>query len=162
VLNAIEENPSTSTRAVAEDLNTSHSTVWRILKKFGYRPFKISRHQELRNTDYQRRLEFCNWILAQPDVENFSRCILFSDESNFSSDGSVNRHNCHYWSVDNPHWMREEQQQGRWSINVWLGIVGDHVIGPHFFEGKFPMRPLSITLSLRAVRWKQIIKNNRI
>jgi len=134
VLNAVEESP-TSTRAMAKDLNTSHSTVWRILKKFGSRPFKISFHHGLLNTDYERRLNFCNWILAQPDVEVFIRHILFSDESTFSSDGSVNRHNCHYWSAENPHWMRENDHQGRWCINVWLGIVGDHVIGPHFFEG---------------------------
>jgi len=68
VLNAVEESPSTSTRAMAKDLNTSHSTVWRILKKFGYRPFKISFHHELLNTDYERRLNFCNWILSQPDI----------------------------------------------------------------------------------------------
>lgn len=25
--------------------------------------------------------------------------------------------------------------QHRWSINVWGGIIGTHVIGPHFFKG---------------------------
>lgn len=23
----------------------------------------------------------------------------------------------------------------RWSLNVWGGIVGEHVVGPYFFEG---------------------------
>jgi hypothetical protein len=47
----------------------------------------------------------------------------------------VSRHNMHYWSIDNPHWVRHVDHQVRWSINVWGGIIGEHVLGPHFFEG---------------------------
>lgn len=32
---------------------------------------------------------------------------MFSDEAGFRSTGQLNRHNCHYWSVVNPHWVRE-------------------------------------------------------
>jgi hypothetical protein len=35
----------------------------------------------------------------------------------------------HYWSIDNPHWVRHVDHQ------VWGGIIGEHVLGPHFFEG---------------------------
>jgi hypothetical protein len=47
----------------------------------------------------------------------------------------VNRHNIHYCSIDNPHWVRHVDCQVRWSINVWGGIIREHVLGPHFFEG---------------------------
>jgi hypothetical protein len=47
----------------------------------------------------------------------------------------VNRHNIHYCSIDNPHWVRHVDYQVRWSINVWGGIIREHVLGPHFFEG---------------------------
>jgi len=31
--------------------------------------------------------------------------------------------------------LRPAQYQGRWSINVWAGIINNFVIGPFFFEG---------------------------
>lgn len=45
-----------------------------------------------------------------------------------------NRHNCHYWSDENPHWVRTIDHQHRWSVNVWCGIVDSQIIGPHFFD----------------------------
>ena len=60
--------------------------------------------------------------------------ILWTDEATFSSDGGVNLHNMHYWSPNNPHWMKEVQHQGRWSVNVWCGILGGRIIGPFIFD----------------------------
>jgi hypothetical protein len=85
--------------------------------------------QELHGEDFQKRTEFRNFIQRQ------NSRILFSDEATFRSDSIVNRHNMHYWSIDNPHWVRHVDHQVRWSINVWGGIIGEHVLGPHFFEG---------------------------
>jgi len=31
---------------------------------------------------------------------------MFSDEATFHNNGQLNRHDCHYWSVENPHWFR--------------------------------------------------------
>lgn len=64
------------------------------------------------------------------------RRILFTDECIFKSDGSINRHNEHHYAVDNPHCIKKTHVQGRFSVAVWAGIVGDHVIGPHFIEGR--------------------------
>ena len=41
----------------------------------------------------------------------------------------------HYWGNENARWMRTVPFQHPWSVNCWSGIVGDHVIGPYFFEG---------------------------
>lgn len=49
--------------------------------------------------------------------------------------GSVNRHNSRYWSDSNPHWMRESKSQYPQKLNVWAGIVGEHIIGPFFIDG---------------------------
>lgn len=68
------------------------------------------------------------------DDPGFLFKILWSDESTFRSDGHVNRHNMHYWSETNPRWMREVQLQGRWSINVWCGVLGGMIIGPYIFN----------------------------
>ena len=42
----------------------------------------------------------------------------------------------HYWANENPRWMRTVLFQHLWSVNYLCGIVGDHVIGPYFFEGR--------------------------
>ncbi|KAJ8915595.1 hypothetical protein NQ315_012480 [Exocentrus adspersus] len=31
--------------------------------------------------------------------------------------------------------MRQDDHQHRFKVNVWAGICGEYVIGPHFFEG---------------------------
>ena len=66
---------------------------------------------------------------------SFFRYVLFSDESKFYSDGQLNRHNCHYWSDENPHWYRSMDHRNRWSVMVWCGIVKGYLIGPYFFDG---------------------------
>ena len=65
----------------------------------------------------------------------FESCA-FSDEANFANTGNVNRHNMHYWSNENPRWMRTVPFHHPWSVNCWCGIFGYHVIGPYFFEGR--------------------------
>ncbi|EFN86004.1 hypothetical protein EAI_00037, partial [Harpegnathos saltator] len=34
----------------------------------------------------------------------------------------------------NPHWQRSEELQRQWSVNVWAGIIGNHIIGPYLFQ----------------------------
>lgn len=53
----------------------------------------------------------------------------------FFLNGQVNRHNCRYWSDTNPHWFRETHTQYPQRLNVWAGIVGDHIVGPYFIDG---------------------------
>jgi hypothetical protein len=101
VVDEVTENPHTSTRAVAATLNISQSTIIRTLKALKFHPYKMILQQELHGEDFQKRTEFCNFIQRQNGVYSH---ILFSDEATFRSDSIVNRHNMHYWSVDNPHW----------------------------------------------------------
>ena len=67
---------------------------------------------------------------------SFSSHVLFSDEANFANTGNANRHNMHYWANENPRWMRTVPFKHPWPVNCWCGIVGDHVIGPYFFEDR--------------------------
>lgn len=78
-------------------------------------------------------------IYLQVDIDNidndaFLRQILWTDECTFHSDGKVNRHNEHHYAVENPHCRKEVHVQGRFAVNVWMGIVDEYVIGPHFCE----------------------------
>ncbi|EZA55736.1 hypothetical protein X777_04155 [Ooceraea biroi] len=74
--------------------------------------------------------------------------ILFTDEASFTNYGHVNVHYMHYWSIDNPHWVREVEYQ-RWSVNVWCGIIGDKIIGPYFING-----------TLNSIKYDDFIRNN--
>ena len=40
----------------------------------------------------------------------------------------------HFWTNENPRWMRTVPFQYPWSVNCWCGIVGNRVIGPYLFE----------------------------
>lgn len=105
------------------------------LSCFRLRPYHLVLHQALRAEDFDRRLDHCHWLLGMmaEDQQILSR-ILWTDEATFHSNGGVNLHNMHYWSRTNPHWMQEVQHQGRWSVNVWAGILGGRIIGPFFFN----------------------------
>ncbi|EZA59714.1 hypothetical protein X777_16514 [Ooceraea biroi] len=41
----------------------------------------------------------------------------------------------HYWSVENPRWLRQVERQRPWSLNVWCGVLHNRIIGPFFIDG---------------------------
>lgn len=132
---AVQENPETSVRKISKQLDICKSSVSKCLKLHKYHPYRIQLHQELTENDYERRIEFCTW--AQNNIRQngtFFNNVLFTDESTFHRNGFVNRHNYHYYDTANPHKLRMNSFQHKWSLNVWGGIIGAYVIGPHFFE----------------------------
>lgn len=70
----------------------------------------------------------------------FMTKILFTDEATFTNHGQVNVHNMHYWSVENPRWLREVCRQSPWSLNVWCGLLNNKIIGPYFIDGTLNSR----------------------
>lgn len=141
VLAAFNVNPHTSSRAIAEEVNISRQSVLNILHSHSFHPYHVHRHQALEERDYGRREEYCNWLLANIDDDaQFLSKILWTDEASFSRDGVVNTHNIHYWSDENPRWLRQVAHQVQWRINVWCGIYGDHIVGPVFYDGTLNWR----------------------
>lgn len=124
--------PRDSTRRRERDSGISKSTVSLILRASKFHPYRMELHQALNNIDIRQRLEFCNWMRRQP--EDFHRRILWSDESVFKSDASVNTWNCRHWTQQNPHWLITIDNQRIWKVNVWCGIIGDQILGPIFFD----------------------------
>lgn len=136
VLLTVTEDPNISQAHVAEQVGVSERSVQRILKENKFHAYHIQLHQALSENDFQRRIEFCAWArLCLQENPTFFTNVLFSDEATFHNTGCVNRHNFHYYSIENPRIMRQLDNQHRWSINVWGGIIGEHVVGPHFFNG---------------------------
>ena len=129
-------NPHVSSRDIERYTGIPQRTVIRILHSRNYHPYHITLTQALTPNDLLNRVQFCQWamnMIAQDP--NFFFYVLFSDEATFKNTGELNRHNCHYWSDVNPHWYRQVDNQHRWSLNVWCGIVNGYLIGPYFFEG---------------------------
>lgn len=135
VLLCVQENPQVSTEQISRNTGISKTSVKRTLKEHKYHGYHLELHQELYDRDFAQRVTFCNWMINKiTQVPDFLNLVLFSDEATFKSNGLVNRHNMHYYSTTNPHWVRHVDQQNRWAVNVWAGILGPHVIGPYFFE----------------------------
>jgi hypothetical protein len=66
------------------------------------------------------------------------------------NNGSMNRHNSHFYYQENSHWIQESRNR-TFKVNVWCGIFENYVIGPHFFEanltGQIYLTFLTNTLS---------------
>ncbi|KAJ4434732.1 hypothetical protein ANN_23300 [Periplaneta americana] len=62
---------------------------------------------------------------------NFPALVLFTDEAQFTRDGITNFHNQHVWAYENPSATVPSHHQVRFSLNMWAGIIGDRLVGPH-------------------------------
>lgn len=136
ILAYVRAEPQISIREIVRDLGISYGTVQRILVEKKLHPYHVVLHQALSNSDFDNRLNYCYWLKNMiRDNPQFLSKILWTDEASFTNTGRVNLHNMHYWSDNNPHWMREVDNQHRWTVNVWCGIMDGMIIGPHIFEG---------------------------
>lgn len=135
VLGSVIMKTQQSLREIANETGNSMSSVRRILRRHKFHPYGVKLTQELRESDYGRRLDFCELMETFTRDPNFLKRICFSDESTFHLTGYVNRHNCRYWCQENPNERREAHTQRPKKMNVWAGILGNEVIGPFFIDG---------------------------
>ncbi|GBL84295.1 hypothetical protein AVEN_118672-1 [Araneus ventricosus] len=90
-----------------------------------------------------QRLYAERYPMRRTPSHNFSQgCtgVLFTDEASFTREGVFNTHNAHFRAVENLHATRPRAAQSRFSVNVWTGIVGNHLIGPHLMPFCLPSR----------------------
>lgn len=131
ILAEFDEDNNLSTRLCATRLGIpNHTTVHDVLVKNGRHPYRFKKVQELiQARDYVNRFNFCIRMLQQarllPDLWDL---ILWSDECMFSTKGMFNAKNYVTWSDYNPFLTIETNSQFRWTINVWLGLIGDKVV----------------------------------
>jgi hypothetical protein len=57
--------------------------------------------------------------------------VLFTDDETFGKDGITNFHNQRQWAEEDPRRTIHARHQHEFRINVWAGIGGDCVVGPH-------------------------------
>lgn len=130
ILEYFELHPRRSTRMAARHFGVSRYYVWKVLHVAGLHPYHYRRAQALYGSDSEARIRFCQWLIANPAVN-----ILWTDESTFTRVGIFNIHNEHWWTMNNPHLIKEHSHQIRFSVNVWAGLLNNRIFGPIFIEG---------------------------
>ena len=89
--------------------------------------------EKLNDNDFDRRSQFCEiWLNKFENDPDLLDRILWSDETRFCMNSTVNRHNCTYWARENPH-LNFEIPNNQQRITVWCGISSNGLIGPCFF-----------------------------
>jgi hypothetical protein len=116
VLNCIQEQPSTSTRAIAKAVRTSRSNVWRILHDQQLYPYHPTRVHDVGPADFAPRVQFCQWILNQClHQPNFLNHVLFTHEAQFNW---FNCRNSHVWADEDPNVTVVGYHQEQFSVSV--------------------------------------------
>lgn len=135
VKDVIERDPSKSTRKVAQEVGTSHTTVRKILKKdLQLKPYKPPDHQELTAGDEKQRLTFSRWLKEKMTEDpNFLKSVWFSDEAHFCLNGAVNRQNCRIWASEKPEYTNQRPLHSP-KVTVWCAMSASGIIGPFWFE----------------------------
>lgn len=164
VLRMITEDPKLSVRLIANRLNLSKWTVWRILKREGLHPYHFRRVQDIIEPDYAARSVFSSWISRETRNDtSFLNSILWTDEATFTRSGITNHRNSHLWLHENPDAVRPSTFQHEFSVNTWAGIIDNILIGPlilpstlngerflEFLETQFFDRLMELPLSYRT------------
>lgn len=136
-----------SIRQISRQTDLKKSSVHNILtRNLKVWPYQISLHQTLHDGDKVKRLQFATWLMEQDSISD----ILWSDESNISLDGNINRHNCRIWSTSNPHIVQTQPLHSP-HLTVWMGFNCKFGLTPFFFEG-----------TVNAIRYKEMLENHVI
>lgn len=137
VLQQFEDSPDSSTRSVATEMGCCNKTVWNVLKSEKLHPYKLQKVQDLNPRDFPLRVHFCRWLLNKEiNSPRFLEKILFTDEATFDREGIFNSRNSHMWTQDNPHGTFTRRYQTKFSVNVWVGILGNYLIGPYILPNR--------------------------
>lgn len=136
VKNIYENEPSTSIRRAAQQARMSYGTTWTILKRdLNLFPYKIQVHQQLKDVDVSRRLDFANLMLEKIEKNEINiKKIWFSDEAHFHLNGYVNKQNWRHWGTEPPHLAISTLAHPQ-RLTVWCAISSSVIIGPIFIDG---------------------------
>ena len=93
------------------------------------------------------------WCLQQCILQpQFPSLVLFTDQYMFTTDGILNLHDMHVWADENLHAQVYLSHEHRFSVNVWAGIIGDHIIGPYLL-------PISLTGPIYLTFIRDVLPN---
>lgn len=128
-----KNEPSTSQRKAAQQLNISRSSLQRIMSTdIDLFPYKIQVYQPISPNASIKRLEFANRMITMKESGeiDFGK-IWFSDECHFQLEGYVNKQNYRFWGTENPHVQIIKPLHPK-RVTVWCAMSSTSIIGPVF------------------------------
>lgn len=148
VIDAILNDPTLSAGQIALQLNLPQNFVCQILNRKEIQLYLIEHKQELLPEDFDKRVEFCQWLLHRvTDDPDFITKVLWSDEATFTRDGVNTVHSSHLLSLQNSNANIQSRFQ-HFNINVWAGIFNNQLLEIEILDG-----------DLNAERYKYFLKN---
>ncbi|GFU85802.1 uncharacterized protein TNCV_2036331 [Trichonephila clavipes] len=150
---------SRSVHRVAKALDLPRSAVQEIMRNIlRYYPYKLQLVQELLPDDFETRHLFSLQFLARLEADpEWPWNILWTVETHFHLDGSVNTQNCRIWETDNPHSTLQVPLHSP-KVTVWFST--SFILGPYFFEELGAGGP--VTCSITGQRYASLLRNKII
>jgi len=132
VVSCLYQHPGSSLRICAGENNISYSTCQHLARRtLQLYPYRLILTHALTEYDKMVRVDGCQRLL---EVITDDALIVYSDEANFRTDGTVNRWNCRIWDYNRPDDFVSEKSQSAKQTTVWAGISKDRLFGPYFFS----------------------------
>ena len=158
LVRTIQEDPTMSQRKLSAACDISLSTVNKVLREEGIRPWKFSKVQEIWPNDYTSRLEFANLVINRNEQDgNFVGNIVFSDEASFHLNGSVNMHNAFIYAEENPHAICVKPLRSS-ALTCWAMISLHHGITFHIQDSTMNAERYHDILELKVL---PVLKDRR-
>lgn len=127
---SIENNFAQTTTQISQQVGVSRATVARVLRKNKYRCYRLPKKLEIFPRDNHERIQFCLDIIEKcAQNEDFIANILFTEETTFFLQGAHDSLQVRHGMYGNNHNLYTAQK-----LNVWVGILGDNIIGPFFID----------------------------
>ena len=110
----------------------SNSVVRQVLREdLNLKPFKIPRTFKLYTTDYQKRLNFVQFVKSRRI--NLETMFICSDEAYFYLHGGHNIQNNRIWSIYQPDEIAEQPLNDE-KVSVWCAFSGKKSLRSLFFR----------------------------
>ena len=130
----MEEKSRSSIRKSAPQLDISPTTYWRIVKKtLRMRFYLDTAVQPLTDVHKEQRITFCQWLLDQPNPENFVHKVIWTDEKYCCLKQKPHRKNDGFWALNNPHEVVETNDKNGLKVMIFVAIVDGKVPIVHAF-----------------------------
>lgn len=136
VQGALINSPQKSLRKVSQQIDMPYSSVHKISRTILHLfPYKTSVMHTLKESDYEQRSLFCDWLIAvTEDDPQFLKTCFWSDEAWFHLSGYMNSQNTRCWLSENPNQFIETSLHPQ-KVGVWAAMSGERIYFS-FFEGR--------------------------
>jgi hypothetical protein len=123
-----------SVRKLSQQPVLKRTSCHRVLRSLHLKLYRVSCVQELRLSDKEKRVKYCEWFLKKTVDGELDQMLYFlSDKALFHLSGHVKSQNIRYWSAENPHNLHQVPLHDH-KIGFWSAVSASRIIGPIYFD----------------------------